>query len=613
MSNYAILRTAKLKKPGNFAASASHIERTRATDNADPGRTPGNQWLIGGPGMYAAAKGVWDALPRKRSDAVHGFEVVLTATPDAFHGMNLDEWKKENIKFLQKQFKGCAIVGACLHLDESTPHIHALIVPTDKNPDGSLKLNCKKYLGGAAKLSKLQTDYAKAMSKFELERGIQGSEAKHTKISQFYSAINSKSAVKFSGIKVEQPPLILSQSARAEWARQQTKAFADQLAKPIADLKENARSAIIHKRQAEQLRNANGQLSAENAELKRQLREQADRLRQLPLTEVAERLGCIKPRNAKDKNLYMTPAGKVFITNKNEHHQHGGFINHETGDKGGGAIDLVMHIRDCDFKTALATLRDMYGDDAAIEAAATRARLLAEEELKKKPRAFAFPEPVHRSWERVRDYLTKTRGLAGELIDKLKERGWIYADRRNNAVFVYADAHTKKIAYELKGTTETPFKQAQGESGKGIFIVGGGTDKLAVCESAIDAISYVQLHPQCSAIAVAGTGKYEAAKPFIEQHGERFGAVVCASDNDGAGAMMAVNLGLLHEPPPRPGADWNEFLLDPSTAPQAAQEAAAGAPSGIADRSALPAERRSDPTRQGWDEEHPSSFPSSRL
>lgn len=595
MSNYAILRTAKLKKPGNFAASASHIERTRATSNADPGRTKDNVWLIGGPGMYAAAKSVWDAIPKKRSDAVHGFEVLLTASPDAFKTMSLDDWKKANIAWAKKQYKDCTIIGACLHMDESTPHIHMLIVPTEKTPDGTLKLNCKKYLGGAAKLSKMQTDYAKAMEKLGLERGIEGSESKHTRIGQFYSAINSKSEFKFSGIKVEQPPLILSQAARAAWARQQTKAFADNLAKPIADLKESSRSAVIHKRQADQLRHANGQLSTENAELKRQLREQADRLRQLPLTEVAMRLGCIKPKNAKDQNLYMTPAGKVFIKDKTPSSQDGGFINHGTGEKGGGAIDLVMHLKDCDFKTALATLRDMYGDDAAIEAAATAARLRALDELKNKPKAFAFPEAVERSWSRVRDYLTKTRGLAGELIDKLKERGWIYSDRRNNAVFVYADAQSKKIAYELKGTTDVPFVQSQGDSGRGIFIVPGGTDKLAVCESAIDAISYVQLHPQCTAIAVAGTGKYEAARSFIEQHRERFDDVVCASDHDGPGAMMAVNLGLAHEPPPRLGADWNEYLLDPSPAAQEAATARPGAPAG---REALPTEQHSEPARR---------------
>jgi len=59
---YAILRTKKLKAPGNVAASASHIERTRPTHNAD--LTVANEWLIGGPGMYASAKKVWDSIPK---------------------------------------------------------------------------------------------------------------------------------------------------------------------------------------------------------------------------------------------------------------------------------------------------------------------------------------------------------------------------------------------------------------------------------------------------------------------------------------------------------------------------------------------------------------------
>src|SRR5690606_38461138 len=111
---YAILRTKKLKSPGNVAASASHIERTRATHNADP--SIANEWLIGDGGMYAKAKAVWDSIPKKRSDAVHAFEVLLTASPEAFETLDLEAWKTENIEWLKSHFKGCEIVGACLHL-----------------------------------------------------------------------------------------------------------------------------------------------------------------------------------------------------------------------------------------------------------------------------------------------------------------------------------------------------------------------------------------------------------------------------------------------------------------------------------------------------------------
>jgi hypothetical protein len=578
---YAILRTKKLKTPGNVSASASHIERTRPTHNADPSIS--NEWLIGGPGMYAAAKKTWEKIPKIRKDSVHAFEVLLTASPEAFEKMSLEEWKAENVEWLRKEYPGAEIVGACLHLDESTPHIQAIIVPTDLKKDGSLQLNCKKYLGGAAKLRSMQTSYAKAMAGFGLERGLEGSKAKHTTIAQFYGSISKGSGIKFKPFNVATPPAMLTGKAREAWANAQTAALKKDHAKPIQQLKGKAVQSIDLEKRNGELKRSNSALSADLSDAKRKLREQSDKLRQLPLTDVAERLGCYRPDNAKDKGLWMTPAGKVFIKDDVK------FINHDQGENGGGAIDFVKHVKDCDFKEAVAWLGDMYGTDAAIEAAATAARLRAEEALKTAvAKPFALPDPVEKTWPRVREYLVKVRGLAESMIDKLKEVGWLYSDKRNNIVFVNANAHTNQIcAYELKGTTDTPFKQAQGDSKHGIFLVEGGKEKLAVCESAVDAISYVQLHPQSSAIAVAGTGKYEAALPFIEKSRHLFSAFVCASDNDDAGKAMASNLNLPHEPPGRPGADWNDFLLDPTLE---------------ADRQAAPAERPQKAARRSRDD-----------
>ena len=91
-----------------------------------------------------------------------------------------------------------------------------------------------------------------------------------------------------------------------------------------------------------------------------------------------------------------------------------------------------------------------------------------------------------------------------------------------------------------------------------MFPVLQGKQKLAVCESAIDAISYVQLHPGSSAIATGGTGKWQAALPFLEKHAHEYDQVVCASDNGEGGIGMAKALSLPHEPPPKGFGDWND-------------------------------------------------------
>lgn len=550
---YAILRTKKLKSPGNVAACASHIERTRPTRNAD--LTISNEWLGGtAPGMYAKAKEVWDRIPKKRSDAVHGIEVLLTASPEAFsEGLDLDAWKEQSMDWLNKEFNGCVVVGACLHLDESTPHIQAILIPTDTKKDGSLQLNCKKYLGSAQKLSAMQTRYAKAVENLGLERGLKGSKAKHVRIAQFYSSISEGAPVKFKPFEVPTPPAMLRGAAREAWANAQTKSLKSELAKPINQLRgEAARSKDLVKRNQD-LKRSNSSLSADLAEAKRKQKEAAAQLRSLPLEQVAQALGCFQSKKLleKDQKMWESPAGKIRIDGTK-------FFNHEEGKGGGGAFDLVMHINDCTYSEALAFLRDSFDPAAAIQAAAEAARLQAMAQVKKAaPAPFQAPQNVEERWPRVRHYLTEVRSLAGSLVDKLKDQGWIGADFRNNAFFIKVLGN-RTTSVELRGTGQSQFKGSRGRSSEGVFPVIEGKQKLAVCESAIDAISYVQLHPGSSAIATGGTGKWQAALPFLEKYGHDFEQIVCASDAGKGGKGMAVALGLLHTPPPA-FDDWNEF------------------------------------------------------
>lgn len=563
---YAIMRTAKLKAPANVSAAASHIERSRPTANARPGVA--NKWLMGGPGMYAEAEKIWAMIPKKRSDAVHGIEVVMTASPEAFQGPNAldaDSFGQAVTDWAKKEFKGAQIVGACMHLDESTPHVQLILVPTDLKADGTMQLNAKKYLGSAQKLSAMQTSFAKHVERFGLERGLKGSKAKHTTIGQFYSAINNPGKFKLVRPAVETPPMLLTEKGRKAWANAQTKAIIEGLS-GLTQIKAQASAGIVHERQAKQLKAANSALSSENEELKRRQKEQAAKLRSLPLQDVAKALGCY--RLEKDAKMWETPSGKMTITGEK-------FFNHELEEGGGGAFDLVMHVNDCKYGEALAWLRDHYDPSAAIQAAADSARIKAQEQIEKAPQApFRAPEHREDKWPRVREYLTKTRHLAESLVDKLRAQGWIGADSRANAFFLKVVGN-KTVSAELRGTGRSSFRgSAIGSSSKdGVFPVLAGKTRLAICEAAIDAISYVQLHPDCSAVAVGGTGKWKAAQAFIEKHGAEYGEIVCASDQGLDGETMAMNLNLRHAPPPNGIHDWNDAVkaleIDPKAFDQA--------------------------------------------
>ena len=77
------------------------------------------------------------------------------------------------------------------------------------------RLNAKNWLGGKAKLSKIQTDFAKDVGQpFGLDRGIKGSKARHTTVSQFYAAINAP-APAVPEVEISTPPLF----GRESWAK----------------------------------------------------------------------------------------------------------------------------------------------------------------------------------------------------------------------------------------------------------------------------------------------------------------------------------------------------------------------------------------------------------
>lgn len=585
---YAILRVAKLKAAANVKGSAYHIERLQPTPNARPGIV--NPWVFGGPNMYQRAKAVWAKIPHMRKDNVHGVEVVLTASPEAFTGPNaidVNQWAQDNVAWLKTQFKGCVILGANLQLDESTPHIQAVLIPTDRKADGTPFLNAKKYVGNRSHLSKMQTSYAAAMAPHGLKRGVEGSTAKHTTIAQYYGAVNAVAGLRLTRPVVEQPPLILSASARIAWADAQTKRIVSDLSPEIRELKAKAVQGEMASRQNEALKKSNSELRREVAEAQR--KEAAARLRELPLEQVAQALGCHKtPKTvAKDKELWESPAGKITIKGSK-------FYNQETGVGGGGAFDLVMHLQDCKYAEALAWLRDTFDPAAAVQAAVDAARIRAEAEVAKAPpKPFTAPEHDERHWPRVREYLTTVRALAGALVDQLRAAGWLGADYRKNAFFLKQDGNRTTSA-ELKGTGRSLYSGSIGRSSEGVFVVAGGNEKLAVCEAPIDAISYVQMHPQSTAIAVGGSGKWRAAINYLVKHRDRFMAVVCASDNDKAGADMADNLGLPHEPPQSPYGDWNEALQ--------AQTAAPGATAPVTTKSAVRAPEAPRLARSNADE-----------
>lgn len=188
----SVLRFEKIKSFTAINLSESHVYRFSYTPNANPERTHFNRILIGKSGLSRNIQRAFDKLEVKpRKNAVLAMDCILSLSNDAFTcEADINKFHKASKDFLNKTFKG-RCVSAVIHLDETTPHVHALILPLEKK-DGRWKLNArnmfsKKYL------SKYQKKYYEHMKLVfpKLSPPNFGSKADHKKISTYYNEVNN--------------------------------------------------------------------------------------------------------------------------------------------------------------------------------------------------------------------------------------------------------------------------------------------------------------------------------------------------------------------------------------------------------------------------------------
>lgn len=200
---FAILRVKKMNTMGAIAGKDSHELRQRETLNADVAKESLNRQVIG----TNAADDVRERLAATgvpvRKDSVLAIDVFATASPEFFKKNHPDDpacraFQNSLVNFLEKEFGKENVVSLRAHHDETSPHWHATIVPirekmikvgrSVKTERKELRLCAKDWLGGDRHtLSKLQTRFADSVKHLGLERGIQGSQAKHVEVKQFYT------------------------------------------------------------------------------------------------------------------------------------------------------------------------------------------------------------------------------------------------------------------------------------------------------------------------------------------------------------------------------------------------------------------------------------------
>lgn len=242
---YAVLHLEKAK--GADSGMSAHIERTIHPDNADRTRTHLNRELIQFPeNIKSRTQAITHRLGMagiKRkigTNQVRAIRVLLTGTNEDMKRIEADgrlpDWCEDNLQWLRETYGEKNLVSAVLHMDEKTPHIHATIIPIvtgerrkakqqqqegkkkyrKKNPQ-SVRL-CADDVMARDKLKHYQDTYAEAMNKYGLQRGLDGSIAKHISTSEYYKdMINQQESIQ------ENIEILLQQKEKAQLQLKQVK------------------------------------------------------------------------------------------------------------------------------------------------------------------------------------------------------------------------------------------------------------------------------------------------------------------------------------------------------------------------------------------------------
>jgi hypothetical protein len=213
--HYAVMRTERIVSWSHALWVGRHNSRTMTVGNAEPDG-PAPEHVIGSGNLLADLRVAHVAFdPKKAKDACLGLEFIFTASRAAFAGLSPEERdaKAQQLVrtargYLETRFGNEGqVVSLVLHMDEITPHVHAVALPVHwrvdaragareyyRGDDGKLRwrraeqagkprkawmLSADRDMGDRARMSQHQTAWAKACEPLGLSRGREGSTDRH--------------------------------------------------------------------------------------------------------------------------------------------------------------------------------------------------------------------------------------------------------------------------------------------------------------------------------------------------------------------------------------------------------------------------------------------------
>ncbi len=234
-------------------------------------------------------------------------------------------------------------------------------------------------------------------------------------------------------------------------------------------------------------------------------------------------------------------------------------------DKGGDNIGFLREYMGMSFVDAVEALTGEH-----IDRTYTPSRTYQPKPVQQTARELSLAEADNA--RRVFAYLCKTRGLDYDMVSALVRGGSIAQEEKTgNVLFKYYDEQGKVIGAEKVGTsTDHKFKGiATGSAaGHGFEVVRGLGEKAFFFESAIDMLSYLQMHDKeltdCRLVSMMGV-KPNIVLDTMLRHNISPENVFLCSDNDTAGNDFAQRLqeqypDMKRVITPDTYKDWNDML-----------------------------------------------------
>jgi len=318
-----------------------------------------------------------------------------------------------------------------------------------------------------------------------------------------------------------------------------------------------------------------------------------DAMKRVNLTMIAAAHGYEKVAKRSTKRVTMMTNGSEKIAISENTNGHFVFWSVHDDARSGTAIDFAQKMIQpgCSLGEARAILRPFLNSGHVSQIREQYKERYTEVMQRAKPVDLAAVAKRYAKFTPIAEhhpYLCDVRGIPLEVLQSQRTIGRVRQDARGTVAFGHwgcpqNEATDKRVltGYELKSATVSLFSS---QSRKGLWVSAGmkGDKTLAVCESGIDALSYMAVHGEQGLRVASIAGNMNAQqKQLLRSAMERLGegTIVAGFDNDKAGDKLVQQLSEIarevsrnslvfqEKRPAKRGSDWNVVLVEQQDLP----------------------------------------------